>query len=120
LRCLGVLALIAVALIGIGAACSSHGGDGCPTVPDTCPDASAPTFSGDVAPLFAATCQNCHAPGGQEAVLPFTTYDQIANNALMIIPQVAACRMPIAPVPPLTDEQRQTILEWFGCGAPNN
>jgi hypothetical protein len=114
LRTLGV----AVAAIALG--CSGQGADSCPTVPDSCPDASPPTFSGDVAPLFVATCQNCHAPGGQQAMLPFTTYDEIVGSDLRIIPQVAACRMPLPPVAPLTDAQRQTILEWFGCGAPND
>jgi hypothetical protein len=104
------------------AGCSGGaGGDSCPSVPDSCPDAGAPTFSGDVAPIVQARCMSCHSPGGQDAVLPLTSYDQIAaaviGNGLGV--QIATCRMPLPPAS-MNGAERQAILQWIACHTPND
>ena len=35
------------------------------------------TYTRDIAPIFAQYCISCHGPGGVEASIDFTTYDQV-------------------------------------------
>jgi hypothetical protein len=95
----------------------------------TCPEAGAPSFAGDVFPnVFGPVCDNCHAPGQIEASIPLTSYQQIygptsgasaGSEAREIFNQVfESCLMPPSDAPvPLGDDQRQTLLDWFACGA---
>jgi mono/diheme cytochrome c family protein len=118
--------LAAVALLAAG--CSSGpAATSCPPAPvdPPCPDA-VPSFAGDVYPnVFAVSCVPCHRPGGVESSWPFTTYQQIygtrGTTAGEIYQQVFnACLMPPPGNPEtLTDVQRQKLLDWFGCGAPD-
>lgn len=85
-----------------------------------------PSFARDVYPnVFGAVCVHCHAPGGQESNIPLTSYQQIYGTggveAREIYFQVfEACLMPPPSAPEqLTDVQRQKLLDWFGCGAPD-
>ena len=89
-----------------------------------CPEAGAPSFSGDVYPnVFVPFCNNCHAPGGVEANRPLTSYQLIygtnGSEARSIFNQVfESCLMPPAgATEPLTGVERQTLLDWFACGA---
>jgi uncharacterized membrane protein len=116
-----------VALAGacaLAASCGPSGGaPSCPsqTTP-VCPD-QQPDFATDVMPVLQAVCDNCHAPGGEEASIPFTTYAQITSPRYKTtaFTEVFNCVMPPANAPqPLTDEQRQTLLAWFACGAPEH
>jgi uncharacterized membrane protein len=122
----GALALAAFALAVLGCKKSEIE---CTPPPSNlvCPEAGAPSFAGDVYPnVFVPVCANCHAPGGQEATMPFTSYAQIygtnGNVAREIFNQVfESCLMPPSNAPaPLTDDQRQTLLDWFACGAPDD
>lgn len=108
----------------LAAGCSSSPADRCPpTASDpTCPDA-APSFAAVVDPqVFQVSCVPCHSPTGQESNIRFTSYQQISVWAQEIHNQVfERCAMP----PPgaaqtLTDVQRQTLLDWLACGAPDN
>lgn len=125
--------LAVTAVLGLGVAsegCRKSGID-CTPPPATlsCPEAGAPSFAGDVFPnVFVPVCDNCHAPGQVEASIPLTNYAQIygpiggpnaGSEAKEIFNQVfEACLMPPSNAPvPLGDEQRQTLLDWFACGA---
>jgi hypothetical protein len=90
-----------------------------------CPDAGAPSFDAVFTNVISPLCDRCHVPGGQEAVMPLQTYQQVYGKngaeAISIRTQVEACRMPPPGGPEvLTDDQRQLLLTWLACGAPNN
>ncbi|HVY38711.1 MAG TPA: hypothetical protein VHM31_12275 [Polyangia bacterium] len=113
--------------LGAGSGCHQQAAADCPAAPvdPPCPDAM-PSFARDVYPnVFGAVCVRCHAPGGEEANTPLTSYQQIYGTggveAREIYFQVfQACLMPPPGAPEqLTDVQRQKLLDWFGCGAPN-
>ena len=93
-----------------------------------CPDGgSGPDFATVVYPqVFAAVCANCHAPGQTESSMPLTSYAQIygknGSEAQEIFNQVfESCLMPPSnATAPLTDGGRQTLLDWFACGAKDS
>jgi mono/diheme cytochrome c family protein len=81
----------------------------------------APSFRGQVQAIYQAKCQACHAPGGQEAVKPYTTLGQIRAEPLStMLGQVYNCVMPLAGAPPLTPDERQALLGWLVCMEPDN
>lgn len=89
--------------------------------------AAQPTFHEDVEPIMQAKCQQCHRPND---IAPFSllTYDDASTYAIDIATQVRNGVMP--PWKPvagygsfrnsyaLTDDERQTILDWVTAGAP--
>jgi hypothetical protein len=102
------------------AACGGSGGISCPNdLPPACPS-PAPKYRTEVAPVIANHCLTCHGPGGQEAVLPFTTYQQVFNSRGTILNQVYHCVMPPEGNPAPDSQQRSLLLGWLVCGAPNN
>lgn len=120
---------LAWGLVALTASGCKTSGVACTPPPSNlvCPEAGAPSFADDVYPnVFVPVCGNCHAPGGQEANRPLTSYQQIygtnGNGAREIFNQVfLSCLMPPSNAPvPLTDTQRQTLLDWFACGAPDS
>ena len=120
---LGAPALVLVTMAAL-AACSQAEPQACPDdLPASCPS-PAPTFSADVAPLIQTHCAGCHSPGGQEPNPLLVSYDTITGSmyrtASQIETQLANCRMPPSEQPPLTSEERQTILGWIICGAKND
>jgi hypothetical protein len=85
----------------------------CPSTP--------PSFSAQVNPIIQEWCANCHAPGGTEAARPYTTYDEVKSAPpISMATQVLSCLMPPAGYPLLADADKQVLLEWVACGAPNN
>jgi uncharacterized membrane protein len=121
---------VAIAVVTFIAACSSggaRGGDGsgsttaplaCDvTLPKSCSDMSLGWA--DVEPIFEQRCIGCHSgdPGGP---WPLTSYGHVADWANEIRAQMAACSMPPsdAGIAMPTDE-REKILLWVRCGAPN-
>ena len=111
----GVIALAAVSL-----GCPKAAVD-CtpPPYPLPAPEAGCPSFTNDVLPIFQSVCDNCHAPGQVEANRPLTTYQQINAQVGAVFTQVFEnCLMPPSNAPePLTASERQTLLDWFACGA---
>lgn len=95
---------------------------GCPSdfPTDTdCPTAS-PVYD-DVAPIFAARCSICHGANGLERKFVFDTYAEIHDNEATradILTQIYSCRMPPSCAPNLLPEERQVMLKWFACSAP--
>jgi hypothetical protein len=88
---------------------------------DDCPDA-APSYTAEVAAIIARKCTVCHQPGGLEPVNQFDTLAKIKknNNNIHMLTQVYSCRMPQACGVPLTPDEKQKLLQWLVCGAPNN
>jgi hypothetical protein len=113
--CLG-----AASIVGLGCG----GGDGpvanCPNdLPPACPT-PAPGFAADVFPAIQARCAGCHSPTGIEANRPYQTYQQIFSQRAGMLHQLYTCRMPPATAPQPTAEERQLLLTWLVCGAPDN
>jgi hypothetical protein len=79
----------------------------------------------DVQPIIATYCYQCHGDGGiEQAFFDYTTYNGVYSNRTEIERQVFACLMPpsdASPVPPMpTMAERETLLAWLVCNAPNN
>jgi cytochrome c551/c552 len=130
------LALFAASLgafcaLVIAAACSTapppSQADDCPMVSTACPS-PPPSWSKDVQPLIQTYCVTCHSPGPQgigEMFADLTSYAGAFKARAEITSQVYHCWMPnqdaSSPPPPLlTSAQRETIVAWVACNAPNN
>jgi uncharacterized membrane protein len=112
------------ALIGIALAAACAKPAACPDdLPRSCPS-PAPTFSADVSPLIQKHCAGCHSADGEEPKPLLINYDSITGSmdatARMVETQLVSCAMPPSDQPPLTAEERQTILGWIICGAKND
>jgi hypothetical protein len=89
--------------------------------PASCPAATAtPSYSLDVAPVLRTYCTGCHAPGGQEHYLPLDTYHRVSGLAGLVEGEVGGCDMPPPEASQPTQAQRNIVLDWIACGAPNN
>lgn len=109
-----LIALLCAALAG----CFSQASD-CPSdLPASCPASGAPSYQNDVAPILAARCVSCHSAGGIEANAPLDTYTAVYDRRGPVLDQVYACKMPQGT--PLSPAERQALLTWLVCGAPNN
>ena len=120
------LLIAALAAVSIAWGCTSSdspadaGASSCPSdLPSACPS-PPPSYAKDVAPIFARRCVVCHSEGGVEAERDYTTYDRIHQLRTDILTQVYACRMPPADAAAPTLAERETLLGWLVCGAPNN
>ena len=116
-------------LLGLALGCSSAsvstGADGggaagsCPSdLPKTCPSA-APSYRSDVLPILSESCTYCHSPTGIGGYSE-TTYAEVYQQRSAILDQVYSCLMPPASYGPLTAGQRETLLAWLVCDAPDN
>ncbi|HEY2513574.1 MAG TPA: hypothetical protein VGI39_22050 [Polyangiaceae bacterium] len=94
----------------------------CPAaVPASCP--TTPSYANDVVPIFKRSCLTCHSPGGDSADVDLTTYANINNRESTVLTDVHQCTMPPTGAPPstnVTSADRELILQWLVCGAPNN
>lgn len=114
-------AVLTLCCLSAAAACGPTGGSKCDQSIPSCP-AVVPDFSSDVLPIIQAVCANCHAPGGVEASLPITSYDEITSPRIKTtaFSLVLGCSMPPADAPrPLGADERRTLLAWFACGTPD-
>lgn len=119
----------ATALAGLAACSSSSNADAgpassCPNVSTSCP-AAPPSWKNDVQPLIATYCLTCHGDGGiEQSRFDYTTYQGVYKARAAMVTQVYQCQMPpldaSPPSPPLTADQRETIVAWLACGAPQN
>jgi hypothetical protein len=94
----------------------------CATPPSSC-QTPVPSYAHDIAPVLDRTCNStCHAPG--VGPWPLNTYENVYDWGSIVAGDLEYCVMP----PPdagagngnLSDQERATILNWLGCGAPNN
>ena len=114
------LVLAALALVGCGPAAPQPA---CAFETPVCPD-PVPSYAGEVSAIIQTYCVGCHGPGGQEAIRPFATYENISmNNFAYFGPmqrQVLYCLMPPADAPQMSDQQKQALVGWLTCSAPMN
>lgn len=102
---------------------SDSGAGSCPSLVVSCPTdvADDPSYANEVEPILQNNCAVCHSPDGgygHDLVTYEEVYDQAQEGDL--ISWVSQCSMPPSNFPPLTTAQRQTLLDWLACGAPNN
>jgi hypothetical protein len=123
----------ALMLLGLGCACSgqpmpaagdaSAGTDAqpqCPNdLPASCP-ASMPSYQTDIAPLLQNRCVPCHNPSGIESAKPLNSYSAVYGLRSTVLTQVYGCQMPPTGAQPLDAAERQELLTWLVCQAPNN
>jgi hypothetical protein len=94
----------------------------CPPGPPTCPS-PAPSYATQVSGIIQTNCVPCHGPGGVEATLPFATYDDITGTSgryMDMYFQLHACKMPPPDAGQPSEADREAILAWLLCQAPNN
>jgi hypothetical protein len=110
-----------VALAALVMACGGPRTNGdCPNdLPPSCPS-SAPSYQATVAPIINLRCVSCHSPGGQEASRPLLTYSQVYSERSAVLNQVYACNMPPVTAAWPTEQEREALLTWLVCGAPQN
>lgn len=110
------LSLVAGALLGACGQPAEH--DTCAVqVRSQCPT-DALTFDTGIGDLLHARCYPCHSSDGVESGRQLTDYAHVYNERMSIAGQVASCSMPPAGSVQLTTTERQQILDWFACYAP--
>jgi hypothetical protein len=88
-------------------------------LPTACPS-TIPSWKTSVQPLIAQQCGSCHTQNGSDATRPFDTYAQVSREPGAMLDQIFACTMPPALDTVLQPSERQTLLTWLVCGAPEN
>lgn len=92
----------------------------CPILSSECP-AELPSYANEVAPLFAAHCNQCHNGADPAGPWPLNNPIDIGDWARSIQADLEDCLMPPPDSdPPLSDADRQKMHDWLSCGAPNN
>ncbi|HET6982969.1 MAG TPA: hypothetical protein VFI53_12560 [Myxococcaceae bacterium] len=114
---MGLVTALGATLLACGGPRTS--GD-CPNdLPASCPSPS-PSYQTTVAPIINLRCVTCHSPGGQEASRPLQTYSQVYSERSAVLNQVYACNMPPGSAAQPTEQEREALLGWLVCGAPQN
>jgi len=117
------MALALLGAVGCGGAPSAGAPDmasHCPNdLPDSCPT-PAPSWDGGVSEVVATVCATCHKAGGEAADKQFNSYDDVYARRGVILSQIYSCFMPPPDSVTLTPAERQMLLGWLVCGAPNN
>ena len=96
-----------------------------PTARAQQPDAGAPTFTKDVAPILFKHCATCHRPG-EIAPMSLLTYEERAvcqgdREEVATAHAAMACRRAgrhVRQRTGLTDAEKKTLLAWADGGAP--
>ncbi len=104
---------------GSGSSGQSSTSSGAGNVPVTCPQ-TTPSYATDVSPLLYSYCTSCHQPNGSQSGKPLDTYSSVSSLSSKVSSKIADCSMPPNGSPQPTAAERDVILSWIACGAPNN
>lgn len=93
----------------------------CPhDLPASCPT-PPPSYARDIQPILATRCLGCHGDGGvAQSIHDYTTYAGVLANRSAILDQVYVCAMPPPNAGAPTTGERQKLLAWLVCGAPDD
>jgi cbb3-type cytochrome c oxidase subunit III len=84
-------------------------------------ESPAPSWMNVVQPIVAERCNACHGVGGvEQAAFDFSTYEGVRKAFGSVLNNVYGCLMPPPDAGALTPEERQALLAWLVCSAPNN
>jgi hypothetical protein len=124
-----ISALVAAAAAGTAAACSppgdpGSGGSACPDLSTTCPSVP-PSWHDEVQPLVLQYCDRCHGAGGVgQPLFDDTSYATVYRGRTAMELWDYNCQMPPSDASPPaampTPDERQKLVSWVVCGAPNN
>jgi hypothetical protein len=100
--------------VATAAACFDAGYPGCPSTP--------PSWKTQVQPLVDTACSPCHFNGGSGTGngFDYSTSEGLRHGLTTALTDVHACVMPPSGAAPLSMADWETLLEWLGCGAPDN
>jgi hypothetical protein len=105
-------------------ACTTHSGGsdagGCPNdLPATCPS-PPPSYKGQVASIIEGRCILCHNPQTLTSH-DYTTYMTVYDDRGSMLDQVYHCMMPpLDGGTKLPESEREALLGWLVCNAPDN
>jgi uncharacterized membrane protein len=86
---------------------------------DDC-DTAAPSYATDIAPLVEAHCLSCHFAGNHNSSVVLETQAQLNHQRGLAETQVYRCQMPPSDSEALSTTDRELLLKWLVCGAPDN
>jgi mono/diheme cytochrome c family protein len=90
----------------------------CPNAPDACVK-PVPSYRTVIEPIIQNNCATCHSPKGGYGY-DESTYAQVYAQYSSILSVVGGCTMPPSTLPSLPEDERQALLDWLVCEAPNN
>jgi len=120
-RLAAVAGLLALSACGGWSPATVDASAACPNdLPPACPSA-VPSFSRDIQPLMQGQCGTCHSATGTAPDRRFLSYTDAFSQRTAFLSQLYSCRMP----PPDAVEgfsvrNRELVLTWLVCNAPNN
>lgn len=119
-----IIASVAVAAAACYVTPSGSQGQGsskssCNGASTTCPQVP-PSYATDVSPVMFQYCTSCHGPGGSQSGKPLDSYGGVASLASKVQSKLGDCSMPPASSPQPSGAERDAVLGWLACGAPNN
>jgi hypothetical protein len=92
------------------------------TLPQSC--AGLPSYSTIVAPIFARSCvPDCHESGGTSSDRDLTSYAHVSALGISVLTPLVNCVMPPSDAgadAQITSIERQELVQWVGCGSPDN
>ncbi len=98
-----------------GVACSA-------TLPQSC--VAVPSYARSVGSVVARSCvPSCHAPGGTSSDRDLTSYAHVSALGISVLTPLVNCVMPPADAgadAQITPTERQELVQWVGCGSPDN
>jgi hypothetical protein len=98
----------------VEAACTPGG------VPNACPS-PPPSWMNTVRIVIETRCSPCHFPDGvDDSRRDYSTYQSVHMKFGEILDSVATCQMPPPDAGQLTAAQRESLLAWLVCAAPDN
>jgi hypothetical protein len=105
---------------GCGDQASTASAETCPILPSECPP-SVPSYTNEIAPIFASRCTSCHTSADPRGPWPFDNIVDIQDWSSTILVDLDSCLMP----PPgasdgLSARERDVLGAWLVCGSPDN
>ena len=89
----------------------------CERVLPDCPK-TPPSYATTIEPIVTERCVGCHYAHSTLARTDLTSYAKVFGDRGAVLTQVFSCQMPQDGS--LGRAERQAMLEWLVCGAPNN
>jgi len=83
-------------------------------------DAGVPSYRLEVAPIIEQRCLGCHFEGNTLSGNVLVEHADVFGQRQTVLTRIYSCVMPPAEAAPLGSDERQVLLEWLVCGAPEN